>query len=97
MREMLGQSLRRQPNYNLVLDKPLWIDTALSTWDREIIQVADIASYTVTVALERGRPPTELGYLWDALRPHFAVNSSTGSIAGWGVSAYPRTVQLPDL
>ncbi|WP_438354359.1 DUF3800 domain-containing protein [Microbacterium sp. CJ88] len=97
MRDLLGQNLRRKPNYNLVLDKPLWVDTALSTWDREIIQLADIASYTVTIALERGAPPTELGYLWDALRPHFAVHSATGSIVDWGVSAYPRGAKVPDL
>lgn len=96
IRDALASGLYRKPNYNLVLDKPLWIDTNLSTWDREIIQLADIASYTVTIAIERGTPPTELGYLWDALRPHFAVNASTGSISKWGVSVYPRSASLPD-
>lgn len=97
IRAALSAGLYRQPNYNLVLDKPLWIDTDLSTWDREIIQIADVASYTVTIALERGAPPTELGYLWDALRPHFAVNASSGSISRWGVSLYPRSAPLPEL
>lgn len=96
-RATVGVGLHRQPNYNLVLDKPLWIDTELSTWDREILQLADIACYTLTIALERGSPPTEIGFLWDGLRPHFAVHSNTGSVTRWGVTVHPRTAAVPEL
>jgi hypothetical protein len=48
IRSELENDLTRVPNYNLVLDKPLWVDTDLSVWDREIIQLADIAAFLVT-------------------------------------------------
>ncbi|TPX05833.1 DUF3800 domain-containing protein, partial [Schumannella luteola] len=33
-------------DYRLLLDRPLWIDSTLSTWDREIIQLADLVAFT---------------------------------------------------
>ena len=94
-REILSAGLRRAPNYDLVLDKPLWVDTDLSSWDREIIQLADIAAYTANEYVRRGEPPTEPCYLWKQIEPCLAVNSSTGNIAGWGISLYPKSAKLP--
>jgi hypothetical protein len=94
-REILSTGLRRTPNYDIVLDKPLWVDTDLSSWDREIIQLADIVAYTANEYVRRGEPPTEPCYLWKQIEPCFAVNFSTGNIAGGGISLYPKSAKLP--
>jgi hypothetical protein len=36
IRAELSAAHLRQPNYNLVLEKPLWVDTDLSIWDRGV-------------------------------------------------------------
>jgi hypothetical protein len=94
-RRVLSEGLHREPDYNLVLDKPLWVDTELSVWDREIIQLADIAAYTATEFVARRRPPHEPWFLWEYLRPHFATNFGTGRIVGGGVAIYPKTAPRP--
>lgn len=89
IRAMLERDLTKSPRYELVLDKPLWVDTELSTWDREIIQLADIASYLVTRLFETGEPVAELQPLWDALLPQFALHPVSGRILGRGIAVYP--------
>jgi hypothetical protein len=94
-RERLAEGRNKRPNYDVVLDKPLWIDTELSSWDREIIQLADVVAYTVNEYVARGEPPTEPGYLWKQIEPCLGVNFTTGKLAGGGISMYPRSTALP--
>lgn len=90
IRKALALELSREANFSLVLDKPLWVDTDLSTWDREIIQLADIASFLVTRVMEDdGMPPAELSPLWEALLPAFARHPVSGRILGRGIAMYP--------
>lgn len=89
IRSELEKDLTRTPNYNLVLDKPLWVDTELSVWDREIIQLADIAAFLVTRLVEDTEPPAELAALWEAFVPQFARHHSSGRILGRGIAMYP--------
>lgn len=89
IRSELEKDLTRVPNYNLVLDKPLWVDTDLSVWDREIIQLADIAAFLVTKLVDDGEPPAELAPLWEALVPQFARHHQSGRILGRGIAMYP--------
>lgn len=89
IRAELEKDLTRIPNYNLVLDKPLWVDTELSVWDREIIQLADIAAFLVTKLIDDSEPPPELAALWDALLPQFARHHKSGRILGRGIAMYP--------
>lgn len=89
IRSELEKDLTRVPNYNLVLDKPLWVDTDLSVWDREIIQLADIAAFLVTKLVDDGEPPSELASLWEALLPQFARHHQSGRILGRGIAMYP--------
>lgn len=89
IRSQLEKDLTRVPNYNLVLDKPLWVDTDLSTWDREILQLADIASFLVTKVIEDGEPPVELTRLWQAMLPQFALHHKSGKVLGRGIAMYP--------
>ncbi len=94
-RDSISSALGMRPDFNLVLDKPLWVDTELSSWDREILQLADIVAYSTGEYVKRQAVPTEACYLWDALVPHFAINWSTGRLEGGGLSVYPTTGALP--
>jgi len=89
IRSELGKDLTRVPNYNLVLDKPLWVDTNLSVWDREVIQLADVAAFLVTKLVDDGQAPRELAPLWEALLPQFARHHQSGRILGRGIAMYP--------
>lgn len=95
VRDRMTSPLPIKPNYNLVLDKPLWVDTDLSTWDRELIQLSDIAAYSVAECLKRGAAPTEACFLWKALRQNLAAHWSTGDIWGGGLSMYPKPAVWP--
>lgn len=97
VRRALTSSLARKPNYDLVLDKPLWVDTALSSWDREIIQLADIAAYSVSELMKRGQVPCEPNYLWSQLQSCMASHFRTGTVLGAGLSAFPSGSKIPDL
>ncbi len=89
IREEFSRYLTRVPNYNLVLDKPLWVDTERSIWDREILQLADIVSFLVTKVIHDGEPPAELATLWEALLPQFALHHKSGKVLGRGIAMYP--------
>ena len=89
IRSELEKDLTRIPNYHLVLDKPLWVDTDLSVWDREIIQLADVAAFLVTKLVDDTEPPAELAPLWEALLPQFARHHQSGRILGRGIAMYP--------
>lgn len=94
-RERLTKGMRT--DVNVVLDKPLWIDTDLSAWDREILQLPDIVAYAVGELLKRGEAPTEPYFLWQRIKPHFAVQWATGEIESGGLAIYPKPKQYPAL
>jgi hypothetical protein len=95
VRDGMTKPLPTHPNFDLVLDKPLWIDTALSSWDREILQLPDIVAYTVGELMKRGAAPLEHCYLWQRIRPNFAVQWSTGEIEAGGLAIYPKPAAYP--
>lgn len=95
VRDGMTGPLPVQPNFNLVLDKPLWIDTELSGWDREILQLSDVVAYSAAECLRRGEAPKEPCFLWDKIRPHFAVQWSTGSVESGGFAVYPKPARYP--
>ena len=96
-RSMLTQNLSMKPNFDLVLDKPLWVDTDLSSWDREVIQLADIVAYTTAECLKRGEAPKELCYLWEQIKPCLAVNWRSGDVLGGGFAIHPKTAPKPKI
>lgn len=97
VRNRMTEKLWLQPQFSLVLDKPLWIDTALSTWDREILQLPDIVAYSVGELLKRGAAPAEACYLWERIRPNLALNWSSGTIESGGLAIYPKPAAYPDM
>jgi hypothetical protein len=94
-RAALNNGLRRKPLYDLVLDKPLWVDTELSHWDREILQLADIVAYSAGEYLLRGEAPSALNYLWPQISRCMAMHHATGQILGAGFSLYPKSARIP--
>lgn len=95
VRDGLTENLPLQPNFDLVLDKPLWIDTNLSSWDREILQLADIVAYSVGVCVREGQPPEWPCYLWPRIESLMAVHWSTGRVEAGGFSIYPKPKNYP--
>ncbi|MFJ9313815.1 DUF3800 domain-containing protein [Pimelobacter simplex] len=96
-RDKLSTGLSTKPNFDLVIDKPLWVDTDLSSWDRELIQLADIVAYTTTECMKSGCAPTHFAYLWDQIRPTVALHWRHGRIERGGFAIYPRPQAYPTL
>jgi hypothetical protein len=96
-RVALGNGLYRKPNYDLVLDKPLWVDTDLSSWDREIIQLADIVAYAVGELMKRRAVPSEYNYLWPQISSCMALHFRTGKPLGSGLSIFPKSAKAPQI
>ena len=94
-RDAMASRLRKAPAYNRVLDKPLWIDTALSEWDREILQLADIVAYSTYELMKRNAAPTEEFYLWAAIEPWLARHWGSGLAAGAGLGVFPPPKRYP--
>ncbi len=73
------------------------MDTDLSSWDREIIQLADIVAYASNECMLRGEAPREPYYLWEQIRPCLAANWSSGSAQGGGFVVHPKKARFPAL
>lgn len=98
-RETVTKLWTHQPNFNLVMDKPLWIDPKLSSWDREIIQLADIVAFSASKVMSTGAAPTDRQFLWAEIRACLSVNVSTGGRVydGFGIYPSPKQRDLPSL
>jgi hypothetical protein len=95
VRDEMTNPLPVQPRFDLVLDKPLWIDTDLSRWDREILQLADIVAYSTGRCVLQGSEPEESPYLWASVRGHMALGWSSGSVLGGGFAIHPKPENFP--
>lgn len=89
-RAKLVSHLRSKPDFHLVIDKPLWIDTEHSSWDREIIQLADIVAYSASECAQQGSAPIGEHYLWPQILRSMAVHWRTGSVKQAGFTVFPR-------
>ncbi|MET0989880.1 MAG: DUF3800 domain-containing protein [Glaciihabitans sp.] len=97
-RDSLTENWSSRPNFNVVLDKPLWIDPKYSTWDKEIIQLADIAAFSAARTMTDGRSPEGRQYLWEEIRACLATNERSGSIyEGFAIYPAPKKSELPHL
>ena len=56
-------------DWRSIMDKPLWIDPKLSSWDREIIQLADIVVFAASRYLATGAPLVGPQFLWHLVGP----------------------------
>lgn len=83
--------------FELTLDQPLRVDTELSSWDRELIQLADIVAHSATECVRSGSAPSPASYLWPQIRSTLAMHRKTGSAAGRGFAVHPPTAPMPGL
>ncbi len=83
-------------DYRLLLDRPLWIDSTLSTWDREIIQLADLVAFTTHEGLSRGFDSAGARSLWPAIRAVLAEDWNKGGPDGEGLVIFPRPARWPE-
>ena len=65
-------------DWRSIMDKPLWIDPKLSSWDREIIQLADIVVFAASRFTARGEAPEEPQFLWDQIAPLLKFSTLRG-------------------
>lgn len=97
IRTQITSGLPVQPNFDLVLDRPVWIDPNLHPLDREILQLPDIVCYAISELVSSGATPSGAGHLWAEIRTCFATHFHTGAIADGGISIYPRPSRYPPI
>ena len=95
MRRALASKGVNRPDFNLLLDKPVWIDPVLSRWDREIIQLADLVAFATRAWYAHGEPPRAPHFLWDKIEPCFAAHWNTTKAQGGGIMVYPDPGKYP--
>jgi hypothetical protein len=94
IRDELARHGRLTADYRLLLDRPLWIDSSLSTWDREIIQLADLVAFTTHEGAERGFASPGTRALWPTIRTVLARDEH-GSLDGEGLVIFPKPEVWP--
>ncbi|MFT4285616.1 MAG: DUF3800 domain-containing protein [Protaetiibacter sp.] len=94
IRDELARNGRLKADYRLLLDRPLWIDSSLSTWDREIIQLADLVAFTTHEGVDRGFASDGARRLWPAIRACLDRDDH-GSPDGEGLVIFPKPVEWP--
>lgn len=94
MRHAMSSKLAVKPDFELIVDKPLWLDTDLSSWDRELLQLADMVAFSCHRCVDTGLPPVEDSYLWPQIVRSMAVHWRNGEVDQAGFTVYPRP--MPD-
>ncbi|WP_170154374.1 DUF3800 domain-containing protein [Protaetiibacter intestinalis] len=95
IRDELAARGRLRADYRLLLDRPLWIDSSLSTWDREIIQLADLVAFTTHEGVDRGFSSAGARALWPTVRGLLAPDPATGDPDGEGLVIFPKPEAWP--
>jgi hypothetical protein len=95
LRTQITTGLPRQPNFDLVLDRPVWIDSKLHPLDREILQLPDIVCYGVAELIRSGTVPAGQAHMWPEVKTCFAYHFKSGAIPDAGLAIYPRPSNYP--
>jgi hypothetical protein len=95
IRTQVTQNLPIQPNFELILDRPVWIDEILHPLDREILQLPDLAATSVAELVQSGKAPTGAQHMWEDIRACLPAHWGTGLIPDGGMSIYPRPGAYP--
>ena len=93
--DALAADRTAKPNFRLLVDKPVWIDSSLSTWDRELIQLPDLVAYATYEWFKIGGPPAGRNFLWDKISPCFAEHWNTTKVQGGGIIVHPDPGRYP--
>jgi hypothetical protein len=95
VRKALANGLTTQPKFDLLLDKPVWVNAELSSVDREILQLADIVAFEAGETCLTGMTPTAHYCLWEHIATCLALNWRTHRVTGGGFTIYPRPGSYP--
>jgi hypothetical protein len=87
--------MTRPPDFNLILDKPIWINPDLNVMDREIIQLADITAYSAARLIQSNAVPAEPWFFWQQIAACLSVHWTSGCIEGGGLTIYPKPNPYP--
>ena len=90
IRDQIAAEGTLQVDYRPLLDRPLWIDAGLSTWDREIVQLADLVAFTTNEGVNRGFDSPGAAPFWPTVRRVLAENWGTGQPDGEGLVIFPH-------
>ncbi len=93
--DVLAARRKAKPNFRLLIDKPVWIDSSLSTWDRELIQLPDLVAYSTYEWYKIGGPPQGPNFLWDKIEPCFAEHWNTTKVQRGGIIVHPDPGKYP--
>lgn len=97
IRTQITSGLPRQPDFDLLLDRPVWIESRLHPLDREILQLPDLVCYAVADLVRTNSAPSGRAHMWPQIRACLATHFTTGEIADAGVAIYPRPKTYPVL
>lgn len=95
VRTQVTAQLPIQPRFELILDRPVWIDEVLHPLDRECLQIPDLAASAVFDLVQSGRASKQPYHMWHDIRDCLATHWSTGLIPDGGLSLYPRPGSYP--
>lgn len=95
IRTKVTSGLPLQPNFDLILDRPVWINPDLHPLDREILQLSDVVCYSVSALLETWAVPSDTAHIWSEIRTCLALHWTSGEIPDGGVAIYPRPSAYP--
>ena len=94
VRQSVQSHFPRPANFELVLDKPLWMNKGELPVDREICQLSDFGLYVVGNAITEGRWDDANQWL-KRLSPYIARHWKTGKLWDGGVTIVPRPQRYP--
>ncbi len=95
VRDALSRQLTTKPNFELLLDKPVWVNAHLSVVDRELLQLPDIVAYSSAAACMSGSAPVGIHYVWEPTSACMALNWRTHKVPGGGFTIYPKPEAYP--
>lgn len=87
--------MKRSTNFEVIFDKPLWVNKGELPADREILQLADVATYFLTTAICSNDWTDP--WLTEWILPYVARHWGTGEIWDAGVTVIPRPNPYPKL
>ena len=95
IRDELATRTNLKADFRVLLDRPLWMDPTQSTWDREIVQLADLVAFTTHEGVKRGFDSDHARGLWPSIRSCLNVDIRTGEPDGEGLVIFPKPERWP--
>lgn len=95
IRTKLSSNLGKPPRFDLILDRPVWIDELLHPLDREILQLPDLVASAILELMRSDCSSSHPYHMWDDIRACFPTHWTSGLIPDGGLTIYPRPSPYP--